>query len=243
MTKTAIVSTSLTGSHESGVDLGQQLLAALPEHLDAVILFASPRYDQTELLAAFSQTCHPQLLLGCSSAGEFTFARQGEGMACALAISSSTMRFSATVGQSISSNVSGAAEQLVAGFHGREIEDEYPYQTAILLADALAGHTDTLIEDLTRLTKGSYQFIGGGAGDNAQFQRTPVFYGTEVIDNAAVALEICSKKPLGLGPATDGPRKAGHSLSQKRTVAVSSAWTVNQRSRSLSPTPVPPTNL
>lgn len=200
MTKTAIVSTNLTGSHESGVDLGQQLLSALPdESLDAVILFASPRYEYTELLAAFNQTCRPQLLVGCSSAGEFTFARQGEGMACALAISSSNMQFSATLGQSIHSNVTGAAEQLSVGFHGRQIEDKYPYQTAVLLADALAGHTDTLIEELTRLTRGSYQFIGGGAGDNAQFQRTPVFYGTEVIDNAAVALEICSKKPLGLG--------------------------------------------
>jgi hypothetical protein len=67
------------------------------------------------------------------------------------------------------------------------------------LADALAGHTDDLIEHLTELTGGSAQFFGGGAGDNAQFAYTPVFYGTEVVTDGAVALEMRSKKPLGLG--------------------------------------------
>ncbi|GCE30312.1 histidine kinase [Dictyobacter alpinus] len=199
MTQTAIVSTKLTESHQGGVDLGQQILSSLPDSPEVVLLFASPHYDHSALLAALNQTCHPQLLVGCSSAGEFTSAEQGEGLACALALSSPTMQFTATLGQSIRSDVADAAEHLAAGFRGQELEEEYPFHTAILLADAMAGHTDNLIEELTLLTQGTYQFVGGGAGDNAQFQYTPVFYGTEVIKDAAVALEICSKKPLGLG--------------------------------------------
>lgn len=56
MTKNAIVSTNLVGSYENGVDLGQQIVSALPEVPDVVILFASPRYDHAALLAALNQT-------------------------------------------------------------------------------------------------------------------------------------------------------------------------------------------
>ncbi len=55
------------------------------------------------------------------------------------------------------------------------------------------------MEDLTRLTAGTYQFVGGGAGDDARFQQTHVFYGTEAYTDAAVALEILSHKPIGFG--------------------------------------------
>lgn len=52
---------------------------------------------------------------------------------------------------------------------------------------------------LTIETAGEYQFFGGGAGDNASFERTTVFCGTQVFSDAAVGLEILSRKPLGIG--------------------------------------------
>jgi hypothetical protein len=69
----------------------------------------------------------------------------------------------------------------------------------MILTDALAGHVDDFIEQLTLLTRGEYQFFGGGAGDDAHFRRTQVFYGTEVASDAAVGLEILSSKPIGIG--------------------------------------------
>jgi hypothetical protein len=69
----------------------------------------------------------------------------------------------------------------------------------LVLTDALAGHADELIEELTLLTGGNYQFFGGGAGDDANFSRTQVFCGTELASDAAVALEILSTKPIGVG--------------------------------------------
>jgi hypothetical protein len=80
------------------------------------------------------------------------------------------------------------------------------------MTDALAGHADMLVDELTLATAGQYQFFGGGAGDDAQFRRTTVFFGTEVLSDAAVALEILSNKPVGIGvshgwePAGEGFR-------------------------------------
>ena len=80
------------------------------------------------------------------------------------------------------------------------LEDySYRYHTALLFADALSGYTDELVEILTEKTTGMYQFFGGGAGDNANFGNTYVFYNDVAAKDAAVVLEILSNKPLGIG--------------------------------------------
>ncbi|MDF2434296.1 MAG: hypothetical protein JWP44_3927, partial [Mucilaginibacter sp.] len=78
---------------------------------------------------------------------------------------------------------------------------QYQYYSAMLFADALSGYTDEIVELLTERTMGKYQFFGGGAGDNANFQKTYVFYDTEAFTDAAVILEILSNKPIGVGAA------------------------------------------
>ena len=198
-TRTATVYTNKTGSTDAGVHLGQQVRDALGDQIpDAVIVFASSSFEYGELLTALKTTCHPKLLVGASSAGEFTSADRGEGTACALALASPDIRVSAGLGRDVSQNRQAAASDVVAAFRGMEAH-EYPYRAALVMTDALAGHTDDLVEQLTVLTSGKYQFAGGGAGDDARFTRTHVFHGTEAFSDAVVALELLSKKPLGIG--------------------------------------------
>jgi len=170
-------------------------LQAVP---DVVIVFAAPTYDHAVLLRALKGVCQPKILLGCSSAGEFTSAIQGEGLACALALHSSEMQFAVGVGRGLRDQGMQAAEMLLSSFHGQNTY-AYRYRTALVFADALAGKMDSLVERLTLLTAGTYQFVGGGAGDNAQFRSTPVFCETEVLSDAVVALEILSNTPVGIG--------------------------------------------
>ncbi len=92
----------------------------------------------------------------------------------------------------------GVAKELVAAFKGPHTTG-YAYRSAMVMTDALAGYADNLIEQITVLTAGAYQLFGGGAGDDAKFQRTHVFHGTEAYPDAAIALEILSNKPIGIG--------------------------------------------
>ena len=108
------------------------------------------------------------------------------------------MRFSAGLGRNLRADRAGAAKALVSSFAGPSAEG-YSFRSAMVLTDALAGYADELIERITVLTAGSYQLFGGGAGDDAAFQRTHVFFGTEAVPDAAVALEILSNKPVGVG--------------------------------------------
>jgi len=220
VTEAAIAQTSAADSREAGSLLGQQLTQQLRgERPDAVILFASSRHDYAALLAALHAACAPRALVGCSSAGEFTTGSQAEGAACAVAILAPEMRFTAAIGHGLREDRVLAARELAAALQGRRESQspDYAHRAALVLTDALAGQADDLIDHLSVLTAGRYQFFGGGAGDDARFERTHVFYGTgdaspQAVPDAAVALEILSNKPVAIGvrhgwqPASKGMR-------------------------------------
>ncbi len=199
MTESAIVYTDAPHTAEAAEQLCTKVTAAFSgEPPDAVIVFSSPRYDSSEVLTTLMTKLRPGVLVGASSAGEFAGQERGNG-ACVMALRSKSIKFAAGIGRGLSVDRGIAARSVVASFKGVSTDEEYPYRAALVMTDALAGHADDLVDELTLATAGQYQFFGGGAGDNAQFRRTPVFFGTEVLTDAVVALEILSKKPVGIG--------------------------------------------
>lgn len=211
MTESTVVFTKESDSSAAGNDLGTQLREGLSDHApDAVIVFASSQHDYIPLLQAIHETSRPGVLVGCSSAGEFVTGARGEGSASAVGIRSNVMRFHAGLGRNLRADRHGAAAGIAASFQGLE-SHQYPHRAALVLADALAGYTDDFIEQLSIATLGNYRFFGGGAGDDARFTKTHVFCGKEAFTDAAVALEILSSKPIGVG-VSHGWEPAGEAL-------------------------------
>ncbi len=192
------VSTAEPDSARAGWALAEQIKASLSAAPHAVIIFAAPNFDHSVLLSALKEGCSPGLIVGASSAGEFTSETVGVEQASALAIHDPQSRFSVGVGKNLKRDPVAAAQSIIETFEGGSNHD-YSYRSALVMTDALAGYADALTDALTLATAGEYQFFGGGAGDNASFERTTVFIGTEVLSDAAVALEILSEKPLGIG--------------------------------------------
>ena len=194
---------------------GQALAAKIRSDLhgaapDAVIVFASPQNDYAALLRALHFRCGAKAMVGCSSAGEFTSETSGTGLTTVIALRAPDMRFSASLARGLSTDRDTTTRELVQGFRGMDTS-EYRYRTALILVDALAGHAEDLVDHLTIATGGMYQFFGGGAGDDARFKETHVFFGREAHTDAAVALEILSNKPIGIG-ARHGWSPAGEPL-------------------------------
>ena len=200
MTESAVVHTGIRDAAGAAAELSSKIFSSLRDGPpDAIIVFAAPVYDQQALMSALAAKTSPALLIGASSAGEFTREVRGDGMACALALRSRELQFSVAAGEGLSSDPARAARDLVASFQGLQPGRAHLHKAALVLTDALAGHADELVDQLTLATSGAYQFFGGGAGDNAQFQRTSVFIGNRVLTDAVVALEILSEKPIGVG--------------------------------------------
>lgn len=194
--ETSVAISREADSDTAADDLAEQLLAKVAEPA-AIVLFAAPVYDHERLLRRLHERTGA-MIVGSSSAGEFANDVRGEGFASALALGGRDIQVTAVCGQNISGDAAGAARELVAGFVG--MRDMRPgYRSALVMTDALAGHADRLVDELTLATEGQYQFFGGGAGDNAQFQKTSVFCGTAVLSDAVVGLEIISDKPIGVG--------------------------------------------
>jgi hypothetical protein len=196
--KAAVAQTDRSGA-EAGAAIANAVIDQFGgERPDAVIVFATPDQDHGALLRSLYDACSPGTVVGCTSAGEFTSEKAGVGMTCALALRGDDMAFNASVGRGLRQDRQAAAEQMVAGFEGVE-SAAYRYRSALVLTDALAGFADDLVDQLTVLTGGIYRFFGGGAGDDARFESTVVFCGSEVVKDAAVALEILSDRPIGIG--------------------------------------------
>lgn len=199
MTEAAIAIVWDDSATDAGKKLGLEIKAKLKGRAPhAVLVFASSRYNYEELLTALDLECSPEFMVGCSSAGEFTKEERKEGAVCAVGLWSDRLKFAAGVGKNIRSSQSSAAEEMVSSFKGLHSHD-HKYHTAIVMSDALAGYTDDFIQELTLKTGGKYQLVGGGAGDDAKFHETEVFFGKKSYKDAAVALEIVSNEPIGIG--------------------------------------------
>ncbi|MBA2673804.1 FIST N-terminal domain-containing protein [Ramlibacter sp.] len=212
MTQTHIALTETRDSRTAGAELGRGIRQAFDGAApDAVVVFASAQHDYDVLLQALAQEAGTQVIAGSSSAGEFTNLGRGEGQVSALGIRSSDMKFAVGLGQGVSRDAAEAARQVVGAFRERTSATQ-TYRNALVMTDALAGHTDALVEELTLGTGGDYRFFGGGAGDDGRFNTTHVFAGTKSYNDAVAALEILSSKPIGIGvahgwePAGEGMR-------------------------------------
>ena len=198
MTHISAAHTASQHAAAAAEDLCRQIHSAHGAPPDAVVLFASSAFDYGALLREVERRCSVRVLMGSSSAGEFTDAASGTGTASALAIRSNELVLRASLGTGVGRDPAAAARELVRGFAGPS-DTRHPYRAALVMTDALAGHADALVEALTLETAGRYVLAGGGAGDDARFSRTHVFHGTEVHTDAVVALEILSSKPIGVG--------------------------------------------
>lgn len=186
-------------SPAAGRELGKEFLEAFGgESPDAIVVFASAKHDYSALLCALSDEAGTAIIAGSSSAGEFTQSGRGEGIVSAMAIRSDEMQFALGTGRNIASDPRRAAAAIVGSFRGMA-GNWARYRSALVMTDALAGHTDAFVEELTIRTGGNYKFFGGGAGDDGHFENTHVFAGREAFENGAVALEILSAKPVGIG--------------------------------------------
>lgn len=186
-------------SARAGTQVAEEAVAAFDGVCpDVFVVFASAQHDPRALLAALGDCCPKALLVGSTSAGEFTQQGRADGAVSVLALRSDQLRFSVGVGRDVSSSPNAAAQQVAASFKGLR-SDPLPYRAALVMTDALAGHSDALVEELTLATRGDYSFFGGGAGDDGKFTATSVFANQEVLSNAVVALEIQSTRPIGIG--------------------------------------------
>lgn len=182
---------------DAGREAAAMALAALgSQTAELLVVFTSPRYDLTELLAAIRDLAGGVRLIGATGSGEMVLGQYmgfGAGVAV-LAIGGGRYRFGIASASHIGGDLDQAGQDIAR--RSRAEAGPSPHAAVLLLADALLGDLQELFRGVYRVTGPKVSIVGGAAADEQKFIATFVFHDGKVIEQGAVALWIASEFPL-----------------------------------------------
>lgn len=167
------------------------------------VVFASSAYDYKAVVKGVREATNNAPLIGCSTAGEFTEEKvEKESVACAV-ISTDIHKFYPGMGSGLREDELKALKDVSSKFPATT--EGYPYLSAILLVDGLAGKGEESVLAALDALGPNVKFSGGAAADDLKFKETSVFANDRVSSNAASLTLVASKIPVAIGV------KHGHS--------------------------------
>lgn len=193
--KTKIATISASGSAEAVAQrLCKEIPAELGETPALVLLFASTEQPLDRLMPLVADAF--PVVLGASTAGEFTQDGDTKGTVAAFALTGDYKVF-AGIGHGIKANPESAVENALEG-QPRELRG-YPNRTALLLVDPLSGNGEEVTLHVAAALGLEEPLVGGAAGDDLKMNQTKVGCGSHVASDALVVAQIFSKEALGIG--------------------------------------------
>jgi hypothetical protein len=160
------------------------------------LVFGSTEQPLGTLAQLISARLPRAVVLGASTAGEFTQVGDAKGSVAMFALSGDYKIF-CNMGNGLKADAVKAVEQALEGLP-RELHG-YPYRTALMLLDPLAGRGEEATLIAATLLGDDIRLAGGAAGDDLKMARTLVSCGPRAESDAVAIALIFSKAPLGVG--------------------------------------------
>jgi hypothetical protein len=161
-----------------------------------VIVFTTPRYDMQVLISTIRSLTGDALLIGSTSSGEIVQGRHldiGAGLGV-LAITAGNYKFGVASAGRVKADLNQAGQTVVR--EAKNIAGPSSYAAVLLIADAMLGNLQELVQGAYRITGPKVSIVGGAAGDDQKFIRPYVFHNDQVLEDGVVALWIASDHPL-----------------------------------------------
>ncbi|MBX0347975.1 FIST C-terminal domain-containing protein [Halomicroarcula pellucida] len=158
------------------------------DRVDFCQVFVDSSYDPHEVLSGVETVVDDDTaVVGCTGTGNFTETETlANGIAVAL-VTSDSFRFDTAIATGLGENIHGTVREAA-----RALPDDidYPYQSALVLHDGLAGVGERLALAIQRRLGPHVGFAGGAASDNYQMESTPVFCDGTVAEDALVLVLV-----------------------------------------------------
>ena len=182
---------------QAATELRDALLAKLGGRQPALVMFfASTAQPLAEVAPVLTAAFPCAQVLGASTAGEFTELGDTKGSLAGVAIAGDFV-----VHAALAEGLAGSAETAVASALEslpRSLEG-YPYRTALLLLDPLAGNGEEATLITAAMLGPDFPLAGGAAGDDLAMSRTEVSVGARAATDALVIGLLFSTAPCGVG--------------------------------------------
>ncbi len=191
------VVTSMAKSHDDVLGLPAVVKSALGgEKAKLALVFASMEHDLAALLTETVHALPGVIVLGATTAGEFTEKGDAKRAASIFALAGD-YHVVAGIGRGLKANPEKAVAKALEGLPRKVVG--YKHSTAILLLDPMAGNgEETTLAAAAMLGEG-VKLAGGAAGDDLEMASSEVGLGSEVVGDAVVIALVFSNKPLGVG--------------------------------------------
>lgn len=152
-----------------------------------LVVFASTKYDQSQLNQELMDSFSTANIIGCSTAGEIVSGHMFENSLVAMAFTSDAIEdLKIEVLENIKQEVSiaPAMDSFASHFGVPMSEMDYQKYVGIVLIDGLTMAEEKVMESLGDRT--NVTFIGASAGDDLKFTQTFVYANGTAYSNAAV---------------------------------------------------------
>jgi methyl-accepting chemotaxis protein len=184
-------------SHEASQALSLALKKQLGDASPSLVMaFASTRQPLGEVTAALARDFPHAVVLGASTAGEFTEVKDVKSAVSAFALAGDFKVF-AGMSEGLKADPAAAVSRALSALP--TAVTDFPHKTGLLLLDPLAGNGEECTLLVAAHVGGDEILAGGAAGDDLQMKRTLVSLGARAASDALVFARIFSRTPLGLG--------------------------------------------
>jgi hypothetical protein len=193
------VATALTTGNAGAA--AKELLQQVERQLEGAevklaLVFGSTEQPLTALAQLVSAHLPRAVVLGTSTAGEFTERGDAKGAVALFALAGDYKVF-AGMGSGLKANAAKAVGDAVEGLP-RQLHG-YPYRTALMLLDPLAGRGEEATLIAATLLGDDVRLAGGAAGDDLKMTSALVSCGPRAENDAVTIALVFSKRPLGVG--------------------------------------------
>lgn len=182
---------------------------------DLVIVFSSTNYDLELVLKTIKEIAKTDMIIGASSAGEFTQNKAITSGISITTIKSDSMIFELSKADNFKNRFSEVAEECFSTFRDdakKMLQKGFSYPSVLIMSDGLASSRgEELVKNIYAKTGILSQIAGGAAGDDGKFKETKVLFKEKAITGAVVFLKIFSKDKIGLG-VSHGMEKASKQM-------------------------------
>ncbi|HVM73693.1 MAG TPA: FIST N-terminal domain-containing protein [Candidatus Paceibacterota bacterium] len=186
-------------SYSVGVNAAQDALNKLGANVpDAVMVFASVKYDQEKVLAGIRSVTDGALLVGASTAGEIaTIGPLKKHSVVVMLFRSDTVKFYAAVGEGVAANARAAGK--VAADNTKSQTSGVELKAFLMFPDVLVGNGAEIVRGVQDSLGEHFPVIGGAAGDDFKFQKTYQYLNDKLYSGTVVGLGMTGDFKIGVG--------------------------------------------
>lgn len=184
-------------SKKAGQEAYQMALNQIAgEKPELVLVFASSKFDQKQLLDSIKSEIENVPVIGCSTSGEITNQGPNKESVAVMALRADNIDFAIGLGKGVKENSRQAGQQAAEDVQKKLVNKPSMF---IMLPDGLTGNGAEIVRGVLDVLGEHFPLVGGSAGDDFKFEKTFEYYQGEVFNDTVIGIGMTGKFAWGVG--------------------------------------------